>query len=277
LTDRNLVLASTGTFIGKANNADYTIIPGIYEKLHCDGIELLFMSVWKDRLNEIAEETEKSGVKIHSVHLDKMIGVLFSEGTDEDDNNALKLYEDNMYAASLTSAKTAVLHMWGGPKSDSQIHRTKKHLNQMYKIAENLGLKLTIENIPCVYSDPLSVWKILYEEYPRISFTFDTRFAAYHDQYMDIFKSSLWKNVEHVHVSSFNGKKNDIGFIRPILHYDEGIIDFEHLFSNMPGYKGKVVLESPALKEDGTINTDRLNKSLDYLYDSLKKYNTFNK
>ena len=277
MADRNLVLASTGTFIGRANNADYTLIPKITEKLRCDGIELLFMMVWNDRLEEIAKEVKESGVRIYSAHLDKTIGMLFSEGTDKDDKDALKMFEKNMCAAGISGAKTAVLHLWGGPKSDGQIPRTKKYLSQMYKISEELGVTLTIENIPCVFSDPLSVWKELHEEYPEIRFTFDTRFAAYHDQYIDIYNSGLWDNVTHVHVSSYNGKRNEIGFIRPILHYDEGAIDFDHLFSNMPGYKGAVVLESPALKEDGSINTDRLNKSLDHIRDSFAKYNIYNK
>ena len=277
LADRNLVLASTGTFIGRANNADYTIIPEITSKLRCDGIELLFMMVWNDRLQEIAKEVKSSGVNIYSAHLDKNIGMLFSEGTDKDDKDALKMFEKNIIAAKISGAKIAVLHLWGGPKSDGQIARTKKHLSQMYKISNELGVTLTIENIPCLFSDPLSVWKELHEEYPEIRFTFDTRFAAYHDQYMDIYNSGLWTSVAHVHVSSFNGKKNEIGFIRPILHYDEGAIDFDHLFSNMPLYKGAVVLESPALKEDGSINTDRLNKSLDHIRDSFAKYNIYNK
>lgn len=273
----NKIIASTGTFIGRANGADYTLIPRIYEQLDCDGIELLFMQVWNGRLEKIAEEVKSYGINTYSVHLDKSIGVLFSEGTDKDDLEALKLFENNIYSAGLTGAKIAVLHLWGGPKSDGKIDRTKKLLSQMYKMSKEQGITLTIENIPCVFSDPLSVWKILQEEYNDVVFTFDTRFADFHNQYIDIFKSDMWSHVVHAHVSSYNGQKNNIGFIRPILHYDEGAIDFEHLFSNMPGYKGAVALESPALREDGWIDVSRLNKSLNYIRNSLKKYNIYNK
>ena len=105
-----------------------------------------------------------------------------------------------------------------------------------------------------------------------MGFIFDTRFGKFHEQYMDIFASPVWKNVKHMHASSFSGAKNEWGLIRPILQPGEGKVDFDHIISNMPHYEGSVTLESPVIAEDGSVDIATVNRSLDFLRERFEKY-----
>lgn len=268
----NLFYASTGTFIGRANNFDYNIIAERQHEIDCDGFELMMLNVWYKKIDEIADVLGRAGVYTPVIHFDKFVGIMLAEGREEPDTEAMKLFRENVRLASLVGAKKAVFHLWGGEKSDSAVRHTLTLLPEMLDICGNAGITLMIENIPCVYSDPLSVWKLIAEEIPDIPLIFDTRFGAFHDQYMDIFQSPLWKNVKHVHVSSYNGVKNEWGLIRPILHPGEGKIDFDHLISNMPHYGGTVTLESPVLSDGGTLDLPKLNRSLSYLREKFSLY-----
>ena len=59
---RNEIFASTGTFIGRANNYDYTQIIKLNNKIECDGFELIFMTAWYGIENEILSEFKKENI-----------------------------------------------------------------------------------------------------------------------------------------------------------------------------------------------------------------------
>lgn len=269
---KNVFYASTGTIVGRANDFSHKVITERFKDIDCDGFELMMLKAWYGRMDGIAYDLGAAGVYTPVIHFEKEIGVMLAEGSDSAADEAMKLFCENARMGGLVGAKKAVFHLWGGPKSDSAVEKAIKLLPQMSEICEKHGVTLTIENIPCVFSDPLTVWGKIAESVPDMPFTFDTRFGAFHAQYMDIFASPLWKNVRHVHVSSYNGVKNEWGLIRPILHPGEGKIDFDHLISNMPRYEGSVTLESPVLGEDGSLDIAKLNASINYLRGKFALY-----
>lgn len=269
---KNKFYASTGTIVGRANNFDYNVIIDHAKDIRADGIEFMMLSVWYNRIDEIAEALKKAGIYTPVIHFDKYIGVMLADGDEKTNVEAMKLFRENARLAKLIGAGKAVFHLWGGQKSDSTVDGAIELLPQMRDICEEAGTELLIENIPCEYNDPLSIWEKIYSRIPDMGFIFDTRFGKFHDQYMDIFASPVWKNVKHMHASSYNGKKNELGLIRPILQPGEGQVDFDHIISNMPHYEGSVTLESPVLSDDGSVDTATLNRSLDYLREKFELY-----
>lgn len=269
---KNRFYASTGTLVGRENNFDYCVIIENAKKIRADGFELMILRPWYGRLDEIAKALADAGVYTPVIHFDKEIGVMLAEGDPKTSEKALELFAENVRMAKMTGAKKSVFHLWGGQKSDGAVDGAIELLPQMKEMCEAAGTELLIENIPCVYNDPLSIWEKIYSRIPDMGFVFDTRFGKFHDQYMDIFASPTWQNVKHMHASSFLGAKNEWGLIRPILQPGEGKVDFDHLISNMPHYEGSVTLESPVIAEDGSVDIATLNRSLDFLREKFALY-----
>lgn len=269
---KNKFYASTGTLVGRENNFDYSVIIRNAKSIKADGLELMMLKAWYGRLDEIAKALAEAGVYTPVIHFEKEIGVMLAEGDPQVNEAALELFRENARMAKMIGAKKAVFHLWGGPKSDGAVDGSIELLPQMKEICEAAGTELLIENIPCVYNDPLSIWEKIYSRIPDMGFIFDTRFGKFHDQYMDIFASPTWKNVKHMHASSFLGAKNEWGLIRPILQPGGGKVDFDHLISNMPHYEGSVTLESPVIAEDGSVDIATLNRSLDFLREKFALY-----
>lgn len=269
---KNRFYASTGTIVGRVNGFDHRVIIDSAKKIDCDGFELMMLKAWYGKLDMIAEELTSAGIYFPVIHFDKEIGIMLAEDFSGEHEKATGLFAENIKLGKAVGAKKAVFHLWGGPKSDSDVGRAIELLPQLRAMCGDAGITLMIENIPCVYSDPLSVWGRIALKIPDMPLIFDTRFGAFHDQYMDIFASPLWKNVKHMHISSYSGAKNEWGLIRPILHPGEGRIDFDHLISNLPHYESSVTLESPVLSEDGKLDIEKLNRSLTYLREKFAQY-----
>jgi sugar phosphate isomerase/epimerase len=89
------------------------------------------------------------------------------------------------------------------------------------------------------------------------------------------FESELWHDrIGHIHVSDYSGETvpEMWGVTRPILHPGDGIIDFERLFERMPPCTAETLtLESPVIAKDGTLDIAKLNQTLRYLHQKLRK------
>lgn len=264
------IIASTGTFVGRANGYDYTKMAELKDEIKCDGFEFMTMNSWYGEEDKIVSLMKENGVIFPTLHTDKNIGVYMEQGNKEE---ALKTLKSNLNLAERLGAEKVVVHLWSGSLDETNKTDILKTATEMTRMGEDFGILVTIENIPSLLYSPLSLWKEMLEYNPDIKLTFDTRFATYFGEYMDIFASECWKNVEHIHISAFDKNVDRTArIIRPILHPGEGIPDFDHLFSNMPKYRGTITLESPVLAQDGTLNIEKLNKSLDYLREKTELY-----
>lgn len=261
------ILSSTGTFIGRANGRDYHLIPQIAGSTACDGFELMLLEDWSERLPAVCDFLLASGFLPETVHLEKNIGVLLSAGTEKCAGEALEIFRRDIVAASRLGARLAVLHFWGGRLSDYHIDKNLPLIPLFYDIAAESGILLTIENIPCVYGTPLFMWNRIAAYYPEAKFIFDTRFGGFHNEYKKIFASPHWKNVCHMHISDFGGE-----MIHPILHPGNGTIDFNDLFAAMPSYPQAIAVESPVLNGNGTVDIEKLNRTVAYTRAMCEKY-----
>lgn len=269
---KNEIYASTGAFTGRANGYNYNLIKELAPAIRCDGFELLIYSAWYDDFENIMERIADFGLNFPVVHFDKCIGMLLADNTRESVAQAMLDFKRNVWAAQKVGAKKAVFHLWGGEKSDISMASTVKLVPEMYRLCDEAGIELLIENIPSKYYGPLFNWRTVKEVYPKARFIYDTRFGEFHAEHDCIMKSALWISVKHIHISSYQrGNMQIWGLIRPILHPGEGSVDFDSLISRMPEYAHSVTLESPVLSADGIVDVERLNRSLEYLYDKFEE------
>ena len=148
-------------------------------------------------------------------------------------------------------------------------------LDALYDICDKRSIELLVENVPCRTSPYESVLEIA-RKYPGSRFTFDTRHSDFIGETARFFESGIWKTgIAHIHVSDHLGltAPGMWGVTRPIVHPGEGKIDFDRLFDEMPMYDGETLaLESPVMLPDGTHDLEKLNRTLSFLSEKMRKY-----
>lgn len=266
----NRILCSTGAYIGPENGYDYRKIPFYAKELKCDALELMMLHIWYPYLDDVKRFLSASDCTFDVIHSDKQIGVLLSNGGDDDFNEAIRLFEVSCQVGECVGAKKLVLHLWGGyPNSDRDIEHNISALGKIYEISARYSLTTLIENIPCIYHEPFAHWDRIAEKFPDAHFIFDTRFGIFHGELDDTFDRGYFDDrVRHMHISDYAGKQDEFKRLRPILMPREGAIGahFDEFFSRLaPIYHDTITLESPALYEDGSVGVDRLNAALDYI------------
>ena len=117
------------------------------------------------------------GLPIVTAHADKRTGATLS--TDEPDIARFSL--DCRIAREL-GAGLVVLHLWELPDGDRYLERNLDRLPALLDIAEEHGLTLAVETIPCTVGTPLDNVLRACERDPRCRVTLDTEFLAAHGQ-----------------------------------------------------------------------------------------------
>lgn len=270
----NEIYCSTGAYIGPQNSFDYRLIPKYAAMLDCDALELMMLRAWYPYLDAAADFLAGSGVRFAVIHSDKQIGVLLSDGGEENRREALRLFRLSAEVGRKIHAPKLVLHLWGGPGTDGDMPSKIKTLGEIYKISADCGIETLVENVPCGIADPLSHWKEIEAAYPDARFIFDTRFGAFHSQLDTVFEQGWFDGrVKHMHVSDFAGQPGEFKKLRPIPMPREGNIGarFDSFFERLkPLYDGGITLESPSLADDGSVGTDELNRAFAYIRRSTR-------
>ena len=268
------ILCSTGTIVGKANGFNYRLIPRYAKEIRADGFELMMLKAYYGNLPEIARELEESDIPVLAVHFEKDITALLGLGDEEDRALGLHLFEENADMAKTLGASFSVFHLWDGRFDAEHLKKSIALLEVLYEICDKRSVELLVENVPCRVSPYETVLKIA-EKYPRSRFTFDTRHADFIGETAEFFESAIWQTrIAHIHVSDHCGTTAPgmWGVTRPIVHPGEGKIDFSALFASMPPYAGDTVtLESPVMLPDGTHDLCKLNRTLSFLHEKMKK------
>ncbi|MBR7184751.1 MAG: sugar phosphate isomerase/epimerase [Clostridia bacterium] len=255
---------STGTIIGRVNGYNYRhilqIMPALCEAIPLDGLELMMLPAFLDRLPEMARELSDAGLRFPIIHADKEIGTHLSTGAATQDSalcaDALSIWDKNCTMGERISAKQIVIHLWGGLDSDAHLEGNLRYLDRLRARAADSGLEVLIENVPCTTADPMANLAVIHAAFPDQRFVFDTRFAAFHGQLAALTETPwlIGDRLAHIHISDLReGEVRDFSRLRPILHPGEGKIDFPALTADLlaRGYAGSVTLESPVMHEGG--------------------------
>lgn len=264
------LLCSTGALITSKNGRNYLLLKDLALRLHCDGFEFMMYGAWYDAWERVADEVAAMGLSFPVFHVEKRVGTAISRNEEGDVGEAARLFEINCRVAERIGAKKLVFHLWDGEPSDRDIDNNIRQYAIMDAIAKRYGLLLTVENVVCNKENPLKHLAQLHEVYPDIAFTFDVKFAQFHDELETAFAQAyswLWEGaVRHIHISDYAGGYMEWGKLRS-LHPGEGKIDYEAFFAHLKaaGYPGSVTIESTSVNEDGSVDVDKMNKSLGML------------
>ena len=266
------LLCSTGCLCTLRNGRDYRLIEKAARELKCDGFEFMMYGSWYDSWQKIAADIKSMGLNIPVMHVEKRVGERITLGETEE---ARRVFRINCEMAALFGAEKLVLHLWDGRPSDGNFGVNAAEYAVLRGIADEYGLMLAVENVVCLYNDPLANLEKLHSLYTDIAFTYDFKMAQFHDQVRRTFDKEhewLWNGaVKHVHMSDIDADPMDWTRLRS-LHPGEGRIDFPFVCENLKnvGYDGYITIESTSVNEDGTIQIEKLNDSLDYIRGLVK-------
>ena len=253
----NRILCSTGALITRRNGRNHRLLPGFAEKLDFDGFELMIYQSWYG-FGDIIDDIAGMGLVIPTVHCEKEIGELVSEGNAQ----AYDRFEFDCKAAETVGAKLLVLHLWNGLVSDSNFAENLRAYDRLRNIAEKHGLLLTAENVVCNVSSPMERLLELETGYPDISFTFDTKMAQFHGELERIYNEEFWqKHIRHLHINDYGGGVKDWSALQT-LHIGSGNVDFDSFFGfvRKMGYNGDFTVEAASVSPEGLVDIDKLNE-----------------
>lgn len=265
------ILCSTGALITRFNGRDPRLLFEILPRIEADGIEFMIYPSWDGQLDEVAKTMlalKNGGVNIPVLHADKRIGELLSRAGEGDFEEALARFETGCRIAEELEAHTMVLHLWGGVGSDRHIDGNISVLGDYMRLAERHGVLLTVENVVCGGKTPLYHIKRIMREYPDARFTIDTKMAEFHrENPATLACGELWQGrAAHLHVNDYGGGVRDFSDLR-VLHPGDGHVDFGPFFEKVRGcgYSGFATVESTSVRPDGSIDYQKLNRSLEFV------------
>jgi sugar phosphate isomerase/epimerase len=214
-------------------------------------LELSIYDVWDERVID-----DLHGLPIVIAHAEKTIGATLSG-----DRPALEQFALNCRIASALGAQTLVFHLWELPDGDRYLERNLDHLPGLLDTAEEHGLTLAVETVPCTIGTPVDNVRRACERDPRCRVTLDTEFLALHGQ-LDQARE-LGDRILHVHVKDFDPS---VWGTRPrrYLLPGEGVLDLDGFLERLP-YDGTLTLELSAVRDDGGIDADRLEAAAAWL------------
>ena len=261
------VYVSNGAFITRYNGRDYHLTARYAPELHADGLEFLMYQVWDSETDALRRFLKGTSLSFPVMHVDKHIGEILAQDGCNGREEAFRLFTRDIITANEIGARKLVMHLWSGPYSDAQFAYSMTLLPEMYEICEKHGLLLTVENVTCKENICLDHLAEIANAYPFARFTYDTKMAYLHGENSLLEdKKYRWllKNTAHLHIN--DSASGDIGGGRsPILHIGDGEIDFDAFFGLLrcESYNGTATVESTSVLEDGSVNIEKLNRSLD--------------
>lgn len=265
------VLVSTGALIGRPNGRDYRLIEKFAKELSCDGYEFMMYSDWYDKIDDIVKFLKDNNISTPTYHCQKSIGEAISKGGEENFNDAFSRFGQNAEMAAKMGVKKLVLHLWDGITSDQHFDNNLRAYKELRRISDSFGLVLCVENVVCNKDNPMLHWKQLLDEYKDISFVFDTKMAAFHNQMSELYapyNDVLHKenHICHYHVNDYAGGYMDWANLRT-LPIGKGNIDFEEFFRfiKKTGYNDTFTIESTAFDSSGAVDMDMLNREIEFI------------
>ncbi len=264
------VLCSTGAFTRESLLPDHRPILSIGPSLEADGFELLFYKAWYAEVERVADDLQASGLRFPIIHSEKSIASALGSADTAEQVRALEKLKKNCWLGQQLGIQTLILHLWGMPGSDEHLERNLGMLGECISVAEDAGLALAVETIPCAQADPLTNVRRVLEQDERALVALDTEFLTLHQQLEQALAADwLWQGgrVRHVHIKDYDGQMADANHYRRYLHPGEGTIDFPGFFRGLVqrDYQGCVSLEASVVHPDGLVDLPKLRISLAHL------------
>jgi sugar phosphate isomerase/epimerase len=247
------ILCSTGAVTRHPTRADHRLVADARE-LPCSGFELSIYTGWIDDADAVAEDIAALALPIETAHGEKFVGARLSEG----DRSAVDRLERSARLAARVGARLLVLHLWELPLGDRYLDRNLDLLPACADVAEEAGVQLAIETIPCSVGSPLANVARAIEREPRCVAVLDTEFLGLHDELEAAPDAGL--PVGHVHIKDYAGEIRNGDPRKRYLLPGEGALDLDGFLDALraDGYDGTVTLEASAVDPDGGLDRARL-------------------
>lgn len=270
----NPVLCSTGAFSHQIEAESVEQVAAGMTQLRGTAFEVLFYPGWYTDAGLAALDLSAVGADCPVLHVEKSIGADFTSDDPRIVDEALARFTVNCRTARSIGARLLVLHLWELPDADRLIERNLAALPRCADLAEQYGLQLSIETLPCGVSTPLEVAARCLAIEPRVCITLDTAFLALHGQLLASLEDDrLWAapvGVNHIHLKDC--QQPELGWNpRGYLHPGQGTLDLAGFLSglNRRGYTGSLTLETPATRPDGSPDADQIQNSLAWIREHL--------
>lgn len=269
MTSHIPLLCSTGAISRSSDHTSYQRVLCYGPQLDVDGLELIFYTSWYPDIERIADELRAAKLHIPVMHAEKDIGVILGSASTEERQQSVRLLAENCRLGSLIGVRVLVLHLWDWPHLDDSLEYNLEPLHRCIDVVEQHGIKLAIETIPARHADPLTNVQRAFQRDQRSYVALDTEFLAQYAQMDAVFATPwLWEHerVQHIHIKDYDGQPFKDGK-RRYLHPGEGNIDFVRFFNQLKQhhYTGYVSLESPVIDNNGDVNIERLQESLNFV------------
>ena len=267
MTERMQLLCSTGTFSRFPDLTDYQSILEYGPLLDVDGLEVMYFPAWTDDIEHIAMELRASGLRFPAVHAEKGIGPALISPQSDERERGWRWMQAGCRLGQVVEAKTLILHLWGLPDADESLAGNLTILPDCITMAEQYGLTLAVETVPSRSGDTLGRVRRAVERDSRCRVALDTEFLALHGQLEAALEAGwLWQDrrVPHIHIKDYDGALYSTENYRRYLHPGEGTIDFPHFFAALKAhrYDGTISLEASIVNRDGTLDIEKLNRTL---------------
>ena len=270
------VYASTGAFITRKNGRNIRLVETVAPEIHADGFEFLMFDSWNDNIGEIRKILKNAPVRFPVMHLDKAIGDALSERGADGEDDAMRFLSRDIETALAIGAKKLVLHLWNGPSADDRFDAMLPAASRFFDLAKSAQLELTIENVISRSFTSLERLRTLSEYDSRLVFTYDTKMAHLKNENA-LLKDDEWRflfsdhKISHLHVNDSSVLRHN-GARLAVLHMGEGDVDFESFFGIVKetGFSGTLTVESTSVREDGTVEVEKLNNTLSKVRAFLK-------
>ncbi len=268
--ERMQLLCSTGAFSRFPELTDYQSILEYGPTLAVDGLEVMFFPGWTDEIELIAAGLRASGLRIPAIHAEKGIGPALISPQSAERAQGWRWLQAGCRLGQVVEAKTLVFHLWGLPDSDDRLADNLATLPDCITMAEQYGLTLAVETVPCRSGDPLGNARRAVEQDNRCYIALDTEFLALHQQLEAALDAGwLWQSqrIQHIHIKDYDGTMYSTNNYRRYLHPGEGAIDFSRFFAALKErhYNGSISLEASVVNHDGTRDIEKLKSTLELL------------
>ena len=203
----------------------------------------------------LRDHLRKNSLRLVSVHpfTSLMEGIMLFSAYVRRTEEGMEMYRGFFRNASSIGASYLTLHgerHLGNPESTAEIERKLCAYNRLCEIAEEEGMIVAQENVVwCRAAEP-SYIKLLYENVPKLRFTFDVKQAHRAGRSWKDYLPVMGDRLVNIHINDFDAEHS-------CLLPGEGTMDYVPFFEYLrdSGYDAQVLIEVYAanFKEDAQV------------------------